>query len=182
VPTEAPASQNTAPQNMPAATPRAMTGPQPGSMLQPGLLPQQGLPPQQNLAPQQGLNGSNGFEQMQPGPAQPATTAPPAMRNAPTRTMTPPLAPPRQIRQNSYGLDGAGVVQRAATAIPGGPQHVLLAPNGRILAYLFPERGVNLDAYVGRQMGVMGQRMFRPELQTDLIIVRQMIPVRLVVQ
>ena len=55
-------------------------------------------------------------------------------------------------------------------------------PNGRILAYLQPDRGVNLDAYVGRPMGIMGLRTYRSELQTDLIIVRGMIPVRLVQQ
>jgi hypothetical protein len=56
---------------------------------------------------------------------------------------------------------------------------VLLAPNGRILAYLYPDRGVNLDAYVGRAMGVVGPRSFRPELRADVIIVRGVMPVRL---
>jgi hypothetical protein len=79
-------------------------------------------------------------------------------------------------------LDGAGIIQRAAATFPNGPRHVLLAPNGRILAYLQPENGINLDAYVGRQMGIMGVRTYRSELQADLIIVRGMIPVRLVQQ
>ena len=95
----------------------------------------------------------------------------------------PPMAPPRQIRPpGSPPLDGAGIVQRAAATFPNGPRHVLLAPNGRILAYLQAGGGVNLDAYVGRQMGIMGLRAYHPELQTDLIIVRAMIPVRLVQQ
>jgi hypothetical protein len=59
---------------------------------------------------------------------------------------------------------------------------VLLAPNGRILAYLQADRGVNLDAFVGRAMGILGSRAYHPELQTDLIVVRGMIPVRLVQQ
>ncbi len=50
---------------------------------------------------------------------------------------------------------------------------MLLAPNGRILAYLYPDRGVNLDAYLGQSMGIVGPRAFRPELQTDLIVVRR---------
>jgi hypothetical protein len=56
---------------------------------------------------------------------------------------------------------------------------VLLAPNGRILAYLQGDRGVNLDAFVGRSMGIMGTRAYQPDLQTDLIVVRGMVPVRL---
>ena len=99
----------------------------------------------------------------------------------PQSQATPPLAAPRQIRpQIAGGLDGAGVIQRAATPVPGGPQHVLLTLNGRILAYLYADRGVNLDAYVGRPMGIIGPRTFRPDLQTDLIVVQRMVPVRLV--
>jgi hypothetical protein len=95
----------------------------------------------------------------------------------------PAMAPPRQVRPpGSPPLDGAGIIQRAAATFPNGPRHVLLAPNGRILAYLQPENGINLDAYVGRQMGIMGVRTYRSELQADLIIVRGMIPVRLVQQ
>jgi hypothetical protein len=93
----------------------------------------------------------------------------------------PAMAPPRQVRPpGSPPLDGAGVIQRAAATSPNGPQHVLLAPNGRILAYLQADRGVNLDAFVGRPMGIMGSRAYRPELQADVIVVRGMIPVRLV--
>ena len=91
-----------------------------------------------------------------------------------------PAGRARQIRPpGSPPLDGAGIVQRAATASPNGPRHVLLAPNGRILAYLQADRGVNLDAFVGRSMGIIGARRLQPDLQTDLIIVRGMVPVRL---
>ncbi len=109
------------------------------------------------------------------------SAAVPQVRQAPAGNPgLPPLAAPRQIRpQAPGGLDGAGIVQRAVTPVPGGPQHVLLAPNGRILAYLYPDRGVNLDAYVGRPMGIVGPRAYRPELQADLIVVRGMVPVRL---
>jgi hypothetical protein len=97
-----------------------------------------------------------------------------------TAAGTPALAAPRQIHpQGSPPLDGAGIIQRAAATSPNGPRHVLLAPNGRILAYLQAGGGVNLDAYVGRPMGIMGARAYRPELQTDLIVVRGIIPVRL---
>jgi hypothetical protein len=128
----------------------------------------------------------------QPGTQQPGSQQPTMSQTAPqqggfsqngTTAATPPLAPPRQVRPpGSPPLDGAGIVQRTAATFPNGPSHVLLAPNGRILAYLHADRGVNLDAYVGRQMGIMGARAYRPELQTDLIVVRGIIPVRLVQQ
>jgi hypothetical protein len=112
----------------------------------------------------------------------PVPVAVPQVRQAPAANpgVLPPLAAPRQIHPQAPGaLDGAGIVQRAVTPVPGGPQHVLLAPNGRILAYLYPDRGVNLDAYVGHPMGIVGPRAYRPELQADLIVVRGMVPVRL---
>ena len=56
---------------------------------------------------------------------------------------------------------------------------MLVSPNGRVLAYLYAGGGYNLDAYVGQPMGIFGPRSFRPELQTDLIVVRSMMPVRL---
>ena len=129
------------------------------------------------------------FSGQQPGMQQPVMQQPSMPQPAVQREGTPPqgassmpaLAPPRQVRPpGSPPLDGAGIVQRAATSVPNGPRHVLLAPNGRILTYLQPGPGIDLDAFVGRPMGVMGVRAYRPELQTDLIVVRGMIPVRLV--
>jgi len=122
------------------------------------------------------------LQEPQPGTAPAMRPAPqPQVRQFPSTEAVPPLAAPRQIRpQAGNALDGAGIVQRAATVVPGGPRHVLLAPNGRILAYLYANGGINLDAYLGRQMGIVGSRAYRPELQTDLIVVRGMMPVRLV--
>ncbi len=137
---------------MPQQIPQPMPSQQPGM---PQAIASQGGAPQ-NGAPQGGF--------------------PPNGMNA----GTPQLAAPRQIRPpGSPPLDGAGIIQRAATTSPNGPRHVLLAPNGRILAYLQGDRGVNLDAFVGRSMGIMGARAYQPDLQTDLIVVHGMVPVRL---
>jgi hypothetical protein len=130
----------------------------------------------QGLVPNPGV--ANAQQQQQQVTS--AVPGPPPAVQTPSAPMTPPLAPPQQLRpQAPGGLDGAGIVQQSATPIPGGPRHVLLAPNGRILAYLYPDRGVNLDAYVGRPMGIFGPRAYRPELRNDLIVVRGLVPVRL---
>jgi hypothetical protein len=155
------AQQRDMPQSMPQQMPQQM--PQPMPSQQPGMpqaIPSQGMAPQggspQNAVPQGGFP-PNGIS-----------------------AGTPQLAAPRQIRPpGSPPLDGAGIVQRAATTSPNGPRHVLLAPNGRILAYLQADRGVNLDAFVGRSMGIMGTRAYQADLQTDLIVVHGMVPVRL---
>ena len=110
--------------------------------------------------------------------------------NAPDPRTATPRDPAKRMdtkprKQGQLRFSGAGIVQRSATTYSGAPRHVLLAPNGRILAYLQSEqRGdaqptVNLDRFLGRAMGVVGARSFRRELQTDLIIVREVSPVKL---
>jgi hypothetical protein len=76
-------------------------------------------------------------------------------------------------------FDGAGIIQRSAAVAPGGPRHVLIAPNGRILAYLQGERSLNLDQFLGRSMGVSGPRYQHRALRNEVIIVRRLAPVRL---
>ena len=117
------------------------------------------------------------------GPQQPVADAPPPnspipdpglQRGVANRPVSPPVTP-----SNPGKLDGAGIVQRSATTFPGAPRYVLLAPNGRILAYLQPARGVNLDDHLGQERGVYGERAFNSSLKADLIHVHQLIPVRL---
>lgn len=88
-------------------------------------------------------------------------------------------APPARSPQNPPKFDGAGIVQRAAAAGTGAPAYVLITPQGRVLAYLQPTNGVNLEPYIGKSMGIYGQRSYRPDLRTDLIMVRTLTPVRL---
>lgn len=91
----------------------------------------------------------------------------------------PQPAPPARTPQNPPKFDGAGIVQRAAAAGTGAPAYVLITPKGRVLAYLQPTNGLNLEPYIGKAMGIYGQRGYRADLRTDLIIVRALTPVRL---
>lgn len=79
-----------------------------------------------------------------------------------------------------FALSGAGVIQRSPKPMAGGPTHVLMAPGtNRVLAYLQPQPGVNLDGYLGRAMGVMGTRQFNAQLSSDVITVEQVSQVKL---
>ena len=100
-----------------------------------------------------------------------ASSGPTTLQPAPVTPKPSPASPKR--------FDGAGIVQRAPGFIRGAPSFALFAPNGRMLAYLQAAPGVNLNSYLGKTMGVLGQRSYRPELQTELIIVRSLEPVRL---
>ena len=62
---------------------------------------------------------------------------------------------------------------------PGGPQYALVAPGGKLLAYLVPAQGVDLKKAVNQSMGIIGDRSFRQEWGADTITVRGMQPVQL---
>lgn len=82
-------------------------------------------------------------------------------------------------RRAASPFDGAGIVQRSAADLPQAPRYVLLAPNGRVLTYLQPGAGVDLDAWVSKSAGVYGVRSYRNDLRADLLIVNALSPVRL---
>lgn len=73
---------------------------------------------------------------------------------------------------------GAGIIQRSGANQSGQPKHVLVHPNGQRLAYLQGD-GVDLDKYLGESMGLEGERSYRPELKSDLMIVKGLQPVKL---
>ncbi len=172
--------------------PSAGNGPAPGGGVAPGGAADSGATaqPGTNLPDQEGAQAAPRDPFATAGPTRisspdnwgsgNASTSPRATPG-PANAQFPATAPPKRIRPpGGPELDGAGYVQRAATPIPGGAQHVLLDSTGRILAYLLPDRGVSLDGVLGRPMGIIGPRSYRADLQTDLIIVRQMIPVRII--
>jgi hypothetical protein len=78
--------------------------------------------------------------------------------------------------QNQY--IGAGIIQKVAEASPGTSGYVLAAPSGKILADLKPTRNINLDAFVGQQVGVQGSRWSEKE-KRDVIEVSNLETVRL---
>lgn len=112
-------------------------------------------------------------------PVAPPPAAPQPGLNAAPPQRAGPSAPPQTSPGNKPKFDGAGIIQRIRGGRPGAPPHALIAPDGRILAYLRAVQGINLDRYLGQAMGVYGDRSHHPALQTDYIVVRGMTPVRL---
>lgn len=96
--------------------------------------------------------------------------------SAPTRSPAPAMQS-RPTPKNGR-FDGAGIIQRSGANQAGLPKHVLMHPNGQRLAYLYGD-GVDLDKYLGESMGLEGERAYRPELKSDLLIVKSLQPVNL---
>jgi hypothetical protein len=75
-------------------------------------------------------------------------------------------------------LNGAGIVQRVSSPL-GASRFVLLAPDGRLLAYLEAAEGVSLDQWIGRPAGLIGHRHKGGEGEVDQIRVQNLVPVQL---
>ena len=68
---------------------------------------------------------------------------------------------------------------RAALNRPVAPRYALINRSGKVLAYLMPAPGINLEPWIGKPAGIVGPRVADPQLRADLITVNRLAPVRL---
>ena len=83
------------------------------------------------------------------------------------------------IRRTTSRFDGAGIIEHSAANPQGAPRYALMAPNGRVLAYLIAGPGVNLEQWVGISAGINGKRSYQKDLLADVIVVNKLTSVRL---
>jgi len=95
----------------------------------------------------------------------------------PAKPVSQPTAVPRPRPVPQFS--GAGIVRPIGTRHPRLPSFVLVAPNGKLLAFLRPSAGINLAAWVNRSVGLTGPRQFDRDLQSDLLLVKSLQAVRL---
>ncbi|MFM8289944.1 MAG: hypothetical protein ACKOGA_24900 [Planctomycetaceae bacterium] len=107
----------------------------------------------------------------------PAPVPPPKFGPLAGRNPGPNTPPPDPGLNAATPFDGAGIIAPAGR--PGLPPFALVAPSGKLLAYLAPAPGVNLRSWDRREAGVVGRRVFDPRLQADVIAVTAVSPVRL---
>lgn len=105
-----------------------------------------------------------------PKPSQPTNNSRQAAPVSPT-----PSRPANPAAQPKF--DGAGIVQKRSE--DGKPPFAIVAPDGRLLAYLQAPPELDLAPYVNFQMGVTGTRAFDPTVDADVIQVRGLQPVQL---
>lgn len=120
---------------------------------------------------------------MPPNPldsSEPSARAPgaPAATPVPEAPAAPAAQPMSQTRTPSK-FSGAGIVQRSTIPAPGVPPYMLIAPDGRLLAYLEPAPGIDLGQAQNQSLGIIGERGYRDTLKTDVIVVRGFQPVQL---
>jgi hypothetical protein len=69
-------------------------------------------------------------------------------------------------------FDGVGQLQQVFSDKIGAPRYALVDEAGNVRYYVTPAPGVNLQSYVGRQVGVTGTRGYMPEQKAQHIMAR----------
>lgn len=83
-----------------------------------------------------------------------------------------------RARRSSGGprFDGVGRLARVQSKTPGVPSYALTDPSGAIRYYITPAPGVNLQNYVGREIGVSGGSGYVPELRGRNVTAQRVMP------
>ncbi len=66
-------------------------------------------------------------------------------------------------------FDGVGRLTRVVPPALGAPRYALVDERGDVRCYVNPAPGVNMNYYVGRQVGVSGVRSFNPEQRAEVV-------------
>lgn len=64
---------------------------------------------------------------------------------------------------NSGRYDAVGILRPVVSKRPGAPQFALVDERGQVVSFVTPTPDVNLQPYLGRRVGIAGNRGFMPE-------------------
>jgi uncharacterized protein YgiM (DUF1202 family) len=79
------------------------------------------------------------------------------------------------VLQTARGVerfDGVGRLAPVAAPNPGGPRYALVERDGAVRCYVTAAPGVNLQYYVGREVGVIGIRGYMPEQRAQHVMAK----------
>ncbi|WP_437190858.1 hypothetical protein [Planctomicrobium sp. SH527] len=112
------------------------------------------------------------------GPTQLGPTLP-GMQGIQTMSGTQAMGGPQAAPQgDAPALNGAGVLHRMQGPA-NFPNYALVTPDGRLLAYVTPNQGVAIDSWLGKPVGIVGQRGHDPSLGKDHIHATKIVAVQL---
>lgn len=74
-------------------------------------------------------------------------------------------------------FDGVGRLSRLPATSAGTPRYALVEPDGQVRCYVTPAPGVDLQNYVGREVGIYGVRGYMPEKQAPHLVAKHITPV-----
>jgi SH3-like domain-containing protein len=93
-------------------------------------------------------------------------------RNGQLAQLSQQRADAAQAADAGQRFDGMGRLARVNTNAVGAPRYALVDANNHVLCYVSPAPGVNLQYYVGRNVGVHGVRGYMPEQQAQHVMAK----------
>ncbi len=127
--------------------------------------------PEDRDAVQATLNKINQFAAISHRAGAPTSTANPASSS--------PVTPvPGQVAAAATGTpyDAVGVLRPVVSRRPGAPQFALVDEHGQVLTFVTPTPDMNLQPYVGRRVGVVGNRGYIAEFSRTHVTAARVTP------
>jgi SH3-like domain-containing protein len=87
---------------------------------------------------------------------------------------TQPPAPSPQSPSSNY--DAVGILRPVVSRRPGAPQFALVDERGQVVSFVTSTPDLNLQPYLGRRIGVVGNRGFIPEFQRSNVTATRVTP------
>lgn len=101
--------------------------------------------------------------------------------NAPATALAqvgqPPVTPaPSAMPAGGGQYDAVGILRPVVSRRPGAPQFALVDERGQVLSFVTPSPDVNLQPYLGRRVGVVGNRGFIAEFNRSHVTAARVTP------
>jgi hypothetical protein len=93
-----------------------------------------------------------------------------------SQTATFAAVPSDMIGPDGQRFDAVGVLRPVVSKRAGAPQFALLNERGQVVSFVTPTPDINLQPYVGRRIGVNGNRGYIPEFQRTHVTAGRVAP------
>jgi len=82
----------------------------------------------------------------------------------------------RPANSPEQGFDGTGRLARVVSAKFGTPQYALVDNQNNVICYVTPAPGVNMQYYIGRRVGITGERGYDTNARTQHLMAQHVTP------
>lgn len=87
-----------------------------------------------------------------------------------------PLASGPAATNGDGQFDAVGILRPVVSRRPGAPQFALVDDHGQVLSFVTPSPDVNLQAYLGRRVGVVGNKGYIAEFNRSHVTAARVTP------
>jgi hypothetical protein len=86
------------------------------------------------------------------------------------------VSPSPSLPVTPSGFDAVGILRPVVSKRPGAPQFALVDDRGQVVTFVSPTPDVNLQPYLGRRVGIAGNRGFIPEFNRSHVTAGRVTP------